>query len=347
MNIFKKRESQFGDIANGYINPVFKNLTEIHQIKKHIRRKIKYFRRRIYADRLKRLSITKRKFINDLKSAIENGYGYAAGKLGVSQAYWMYYEIYKKKEKNIQRLRDFEKDLVFHGLKQVGVFPGKPDFYLKFNKFYAVHVNNIDCLGLVFQKPEMEIIRYYKLKNNFIYYPEQEPDRSIPDDERNCYLPFFSGKKILIICPFGKFLRERASKDVFEAVWAKTGKKWFYPKGIDYVEFPYGFTAEAQRKYGSALKLYEFITEMIDQKDFDIALIGAGGLAIPIASYVKNIGKIGIDLGGHLQIIFGVFGKRWKEVKEWNELYFNEHWTDLPSKYRPKETDVCDNGAYW
>jgi hypothetical protein len=27
--------------------------------------------------------------------------------------------------------------------------------------------------------------------------------------------------------------------------------------------------------------------------------------------------------------------------------YFNEHWIDMPAHYKPKETDMCDGGAYW
>jgi len=59
------------------------------------------------------------------------------------------------------------------------------------------------------------------------------------------------------------------------------------------------------------------------------------------------MGKIGIDLGGHLQVVFGVTGKRWRKRETWRTQVFNDYWIDMPAKYKPKEPDVCDSGAYW
>jgi hypothetical protein len=59
------------------------------------------------------------------------------------------------------------------------------------------------------------------------------------------------------------------------------------------------------------------------------------------------MGKLAIDLGGHLQIVFGVVGQRWRNMSDMKEKYFNEYWIDMPVRYKPKETNVCDNGAYW
>jgi hypothetical protein len=61
----------------------------------------------------------------------------------------------------------------------------------------------------------------------------------------------------------------------------------------------------------------------------------------------RSRSKIGISFGGGLQILFGVIGKRWRNLERWQREYFNEAWIDMPVKYRPKETDVCDSGAYW
>ena len=84
----------------------------------------------------------------------------------------------------------------------------------------------------------------------------------------------------------------------------------------------------------------------IEQKSFGVALIAAGGLSIPIASTIKNMGKVAIDLGGHLQFLFGVIGQRWR-TEENRRNIFTEWWIDMPEKYKPKEINVCDNGAYW
>jgi hypothetical protein len=310
-----------------------------------------YWRNRdepLHRVRLRRLCILKQKFIDDVRNAVEHNVGYAAGKLGLSQKHWMYYPILLGKASKPHQLKSFENDLVFHGLKQVGIFPGEPSFYLTFNEFYMEAVRRLDCIGIVCYPAamEMKIIQYYGLKSDLIHYPDQEPDHSSPSDDRQCYLKYFRDKRLLLVCPFAELLKERANKTTFEGVWAKTGKKWFYPKSVDALEFPYGFSPETHRRYINAINLYDDITARIKEKPFDIALIAAGGLAIPLAAFVKGLGKVGIDMGGHLQVLFGVIGKRWR-TRENHERLFTPYWIDMPSKYKPKETDVCDRGAYW
>ena len=295
-------------------------------------------------------TISRATFLRNLKTAINNNTGYAVGKIGYSEQHWMYYEIYLNKERDEKKIKEFQKTLNFHGLKQEGVFPANPDFYIEFTKFYIPHVQNIDCLGICYRPWELEIMRYFDLNNKLIFYQNQQAVGMNHKKKEKSYLPFFENKKILIICPFAEALKERATKEIFEGLWSKTPKKklnWFNPKKIDAFEIPYGFDEETQKEYTTAINLFRFITSEIETRDFDIAMIGAGGLAIPIASFIKSIGKIGIDLGGHLQIIFGVLGERYRIRETWQKYYFNDCWVDMPKKYLPKQLDVCDRGAYW
>jgi hypothetical protein len=293
-------------------------------------------------------SIPKREFLQDLRAATLARTGYAAGKIGISQQHWMYYEIFLKKEKDPDKIDLFRNDLIFHGLKQSGVFPADPDFYLKFNEFYMPHVRNLDCLGIFYRPWELEIIKHYKLTNKVTYFQNQQVDLDGPSIEGQCYLPLFRDRKLLLVCPFAAILKERATRVIFEGVWSRAGKKkWFHPTSVDALEFPYGFSEETHGSYSDAIGLFDHITSELHKRDFDVALIGAAGLAIPIASYVKSMGKIGLDLGGHLQVLFGVLGKR---HKRWGceALNSNEWCIDMPPRYRPKEAaEVCDRGAYW
>lgn len=292
--------------------------------------------------------ITRKEFIDDLKVATEKNLPFAAARIGHSEEHWMYYPILLSGETNTTKIRVFERYLRFYGFSQAGIFPPEPSFYLEYNNYYVESVRNLDNLGLILD-PVMtpEIIRFYSLTNRLIYYMDLIPDRSIPSNQNNCYLQYFEGKKILIVCPFADLLKERATKEIFEGVWSKTGKKWFYPKSIDSLEFPYGFARETHRKYSNALSLFKHIANVMERKDFDVALIAAAGLTIPIAAHVKLLGKIGISFGGDLQIIFGVIGKRWREQKLWRKEYFNNCWIDMPEKYWPKKSKICDSGAYW
>jgi hypothetical protein len=287
-------------------------------------------------------------FLADVRRAIDEGRGYAAAKIGFSEQHWLYYDILLDRERDPAKIASFEDDLRFHGLKQEGVFPAEPSFYRDWNRFYVPHLRNIDCLGVFYYPWELRIVRHHEIKSKLVYFADQQTDPYSESTETTCYLPYFRGKKILIVCPFAGILKERATKEIFEGVWSNAGKKkWFDPESVDALEFPYGFSAETQRTYGTAIRLFDDVAARVEGRDFDVALIAAGGLAIPLASHVKSMGKVALDLGGHLQLVFGVLGKRHRNRTRaaWND---NEWCIDMPARYRPPEADeVCDGGAYW
>ena len=68
--------------------------------------------------------------------------------------------------------------------------------------------------------------------------------------------------------------------------------------------------------------LHDLPEAILDKQDYDICLIGAGAYGFPLAAHVKRKGKKAIHLGGALQLLFGVKGKRWEDpnygVNEWN-----------------------------
>ena len=293
--------------------------------------------------------ISKQELIADLQLALQKKHGYAFGKIGASPKQWMIYGLLHRQGAPLLVLKALEKSLLFHGLKQSGLFPANPDFYCRYNDLYLEAIRNLDNLGLFLEPVTLEkkLIQGYKLNNKLIYYLDQEPDRSLKADEDNCYLPLFKDRNLLIICPFAHVLAERANQEIFENVWAKTGKPWFHPASVQSLEFPYGFSPSTWKQYPTSLDLLSDLQTQIQQRNFDVALVGAGGLAIPLVAFIKSLGKIGLDLGGHLQMLFGVIGKRWRHQAEWQQYYFNEFWIDMPNHYQPLEQDVCDNGAYW
>ena len=76
--------------------------------------------------------------------------------------------------------------------------------------------------------------------------------------------------------------------------------------------------------------------------DFDVAIIGAGAWSIPLAVHAKKLGRIGIHLGGTVNLLFGIRGGRFED----RGLY-NDHWIrPLPSEC-PANHKLLENGAYW
>ena len=294
--------------------------------------------------------IQRQEFIYDIQQAIEQKTGFAMGKIGFSEQCLLGYLPFLKSNPSSIKLRAYEAMLRYHCEIQFGVFPTSPAFLRKFATFYVEQVQELNILGMMQAAQERELIHANSIGAKLIPFQMTEPDRSIPSNSENCYLPYFRGKKILFICPFAELLKSRAQKDVFEQVWQLTGKPWFFPKACDTIEIPYSFgnSARTHQDYGDSIALFNKICREIDARDFDIAFIAAGALALPLAAHVKKMGKLGISLGGHLQVLFGINGSRWKNDAFWVENYINESWIDMPLSYHPENKDnLADQSAYW
>lgn len=77
--------------------------------------------------------------------------------------------------------------------------------------------------------------------------------------------------------------------------------------------------------------------------DFEIAIIGCGAYGMPLAARLKKAGKKSVHLGGAVQILFGIKGKRWDEIKNFKKMY-NEHWI-YPSNEKIYKN--VEDGCYW
>ena len=84
----------------------------------------------------------------------------------------------------------------------------------------------------------------------------------------------------------------------------------------------------------------------INNIDFDIALIGCGCFDIPLATHIKSLGKQSIIIGGGLQIMFGIKGRRWDIDPNVNKFY-NEHWVRASESEKPTNYNSVEGGCYW
>jgi len=287
-------------------------------------------------------------FVAAVRQAVATRTPFAAAKIGTSEKHWMYYPAVQAAEPDVRRRVAFELALRHHA-RSSGIFPLTTASCLTFNEAYIRFTRELDYLGLVRDLRVIEdgVIAHHRLTNRFMDFRDQEPDRSGPARPDNCYLPAFAGQRLLLICPFAGLLRERATRTTFERVWARTGQRWFDPDAVDALELPYGFEPSTEARYGTILNLAEHVAAEMATRQFDVALVAAAALNIPLVVAAKRLGKVAIGLGGHLQVLFGVAGRRWHQDPEWPARYFNAWWIDMPLERRPAGYLACDNGSYW
>jgi hypothetical protein len=290
---------------------------------------------------------TREEFIADLRDALDAGRGYAAAKVGLTERDVLAYPIVLEREPDLRRRRAYELKLAHLGLRHSGIFPAEPGFLARFAGALVQAMRTFDSIGVRLDcwPGDADILRHHGIEGRPVDYMDQEPDRSVPDDARRCWLPLLRGRRLLLVAPYAELLRERATRETFEAVWRKTGKPWFEPASVDALEFPYGFARPTQERYATLLDLATDVEARIAGREFDVALIAAGTLGCLLAAAVKARGRAAIALGGHLQVLFGVGGRRWWERPDWQRDYINETWIEVPDRYKPDPRETDED--YW
>ncbi|SFU30138.1 hypothetical protein SAMN05216480_101545 [Pustulibacterium marinum] len=161
------------------------------------------------------------------------------------------------------------------------------------------------------------------------------------------------GKKILVIHPFAETIVKQYEKrellfddqDLLPEFKSLQVIKAVQSIGGGNTQFKDWFEALDSMKH------------QIDNSDFDVCLIGAGAYGLPLAAHVKRIGKMGVHMGGALQLLFGIRGKRWEDpqygVKEWGipegsySNMMNKHWVRPIIDEKPKNASKVEGACYW
>ena len=92
---------------------------------------------------------------------------------------------------------------------------------------------------------------------------------------------------------------------------------------------------------------FNIMKEEISKLEFDIALLGCGAYGMPLGAFIKEeMNKSAIYVGGGLQILFGIKGKRWDVHDEISSMY-NQNWIRPFPQEIPNDKDLVENGCYW
>jgi hypothetical protein len=153
------------------------------------------------------------------------------------------------------------------------------------------------------------------------------------------------GKVVLVIHPFAASIEAQYRKR--ELLFKDDLLPGFALKTIKAVQSIAGEATE----FADWFAALDSMKQQMDRADYDIALIGCGAYGLPLAAHAKRQGKKGFHIGGSLQLMFGIRGKRW-ENPNYNPFYdysklVNEHWIKPAEEERPRASDKVENACYW
>ena len=90
----------------------------------------------------------------------------------------------------------------------------------------------------------------------------------------------------------------------------------------------------------------DYLEEKVMEQNPEIVLIGCGGLAMPLAGRLKKRGIVCVVMGGAIQLLFGIKGKRW-ESHPFISLLFNENWVYPAEDEVPGGARLIEGACYW
>jgi hypothetical protein len=222
----------------------------------------------------------------------------------------------------------------FDRVTVAGLFPINKETLDKFSQIFLRGAEAIDVLGVWFQHGEPEIIRRSCQSADLIPLSALEPYfHDAP------WSKMLEGKRVLVIHPFASSISEQYEQH----------RKLLFRNERVLPEFEL-ITLKAVQSFGGTktnfdnwFDAYYWMRDKIEDREFDVAILGCGAYGLPLAAHIKLMGKQAIHLGGATQLLFGIRGKRWDAIPFYQSLY-NEHWV------RPKKEEVPQKlplNSYW
>lgn len=211
-----------------------------------------------------------------------------------------------------------------------GITPPTDETIQYFYDRYTYALNNADIIGNSKYSGETDLIKRFAPQAAVV-----QPRSLEPFYHKDAWSDALVGKRVLVIHPFEESIKAQ------------------YAKGfLPLPEFEL-LTIKAKQTNGGGLKDSEpFIESLLDMQydvlatDFDVALIGCGAYGLLLAETVKSLGKQAIHIGGGLQIMFGIKGKRWDVHPEISMLYTNDWVRPLDSE-KTLNFEEVEKECYW
>ena len=226
-----------------------------------------------------------------------------------------------------------------------GFFPSTDENLMKFGDMMVEDSKLLDILGS-WLPDEKTMITSFNLNLTKVTLLALEPYWS-----KNPWSRILEGKKVLVIHPFTSLI-EQQYKEKRELLFVD---KQVLPK-FDLKTIKAVQSLGGDCEYSDWFEALDSMKKQMDATDYDIALLGCGAYGFPLAAHAKRMGKQSVHLGGALQLLFGIRGKRWDNpdygIQEFGKqntykTLFNDSWVYPSASYIPSNAKQVEGGCYW
>ena len=266
------------------------------------------------------------------------------------------YLAIKRKDKNLLRYIKGESEDWWWNSKIMaqmerwsGFFPPSDKHLSRFCELMLEDSRELDMLavfGSTFAGSR-KLSSYYPEGLNFIYI--------ISLDSFVCDKPWtklLKGLHVLVIHPFAELIESQYHNKREELFSNADVLPLFHLRTIKAVQSLGGIN----HGFKDWFEALEWMKKEMDKEYYDIALIGCGAYGFPLAAHAKRTGHKAVHIGGSLQLLFGIKGKRWEnplhgtnyglKSGKYSTVLDNPAWV-RPNDYMSKESEKVEGGCYW
>jgi len=234
----------------------------------------------------------------------------------------------------------YKKGVVSNFFDVAGFFPATKD---NLDRFAELSLEDLPCIDVLGSWQSHEKFLFHLMSPHIVRV--RISDLSPVTNPVHPWTVALQGKKVLVVHPFEETIRQQYNK-----------RQLLFKNNDLLPEFELKTLKAVQSVAGNGsdtgfkdwFDALDYMKEKISNVDFDIAIIGCGAYGMPLAAHVKRMGKQSFHLGGETQIMFGIKGKRWEQPSyNYQELFYNEHWTRPLQADIPKDINKVEGGCYW
>ncbi len=216
-----------------------------------------------------------------------------------------------------------------------GVFPADETTLHKFAKIYQETMPAIDVIG--------SWLHAETLLQDKMPHVKRIP---IPDMESylfdNPWSEALRGQRVLVIHPFQQSVITQYKKH--EQIFKNPNVLPEFE--LTTLQAVQSLGGKGDTPFSSWFEALDTMKEAISNKEFDIAIIGAGAYGLPLAAHVKALGKKVVHLGGVTQMLFGIYGQRWIDDPI-RKPFINKYWIRPLRADKIENFKQIENGCYW
>jgi hypothetical protein len=278
---------------------------------------------------------------NEILLAFDSGKPFTLGKIGANELNSIFI-MFLKKNNICHPILQYTDNFLFNITRQAGVYPDNQENVDNYLERFKNYLKDLDICAIWNNNKEFELTLMNACNPNFkqIDLCDIEP---FYFDIHWSY--FLKGKNVLVISSFSKSIETQYK--IKDKIWKNGLLPDFNLITLDFPTMYYLVDNDKKREYPSnSNSLLDMYIDKMRSIDFDILLIGAGAYSVPLIVEAKRMGKIGIHLGGGLQIVFGIKGGRWDRHTIISKFY-NEHWKRPYPEEIPDNCKLVEDGCYW